>query len=90
MSKLYLPEHAQSVLVSLDLACKEAEHLRYSQSTLFALPIDLAWVQNLARQPALAEKVEAFGAALHIFRTTWAKNCSNYPALVGEPPQEAD
>lgn len=60
MSKLYLPEHAQSVLVSLDLACKEAEHLRYSQSTLFALPIDLAWVQNLARQPALAEKVEAF------------------------------
>ena len=60
MNKLYLPEHAQSVLVSLDLACKEAEHLGYSQSTLFALPIDLAWVQNLARQPALAEKVEAF------------------------------
>lgn len=60
MSKLYLPEHAQSVLVSLDLACKEAEHLRYSQSTLFALPIDLAWEQNLASQPALAEKVEAF------------------------------
>jgi hypothetical protein len=60
MSLLYLPEHVQAMLQSLELAHKEAEHLRYSQSTLFALPIDLAWVQSLSRQPALAEKVEAF------------------------------
>ena len=41
MSLKYLPEHAQAALLTLDLARKEAEHLRYSQSTLFALPIDL-------------------------------------------------
>lgn len=48
------------MLQSLDLARKEAEHLRYSQATLFAMPIDLAWIQKLAIQPELAEKVEAF------------------------------
>lgn len=60
MSLKYLPEHAQLVLLALDLAHKEAKHLRYSQTTLFALPIDLAWVQNLGEQPEIAEKVEAF------------------------------
>ena len=60
MSLRYLPEHAQPALLALDLACKEAKHLHYSQTTLFALPIDLAWVQNLAEHPELAEKVEAF------------------------------
>ena len=37
MSLKYLPEHAQTTLLALDLACKEAEHLRYSQSTQLAL-----------------------------------------------------
>lgn len=60
MSLRYLPEHAQPALLALDLACKEARHLRYSQTTLFALPIDLAWVQSLGEHPELAEKVEAF------------------------------
>lgn len=60
MSLKYLPEHAQTVLLSLDLALKEAEHLRYSQSTLFALPIDLDWVKSLGNYPEVAEKVEAF------------------------------
>lgn len=60
MSLKYLPEHAQPALLALDLARKEAGHLRYSQTTLFALPIDLAWVQNLGDQPEVAEKVEAF------------------------------
>lgn len=60
MSLKYLPEHAQPVLLALDLAGKEAEHLRYSQTTLFSLPIDLAWVQSLGQRPELAEKVEAF------------------------------
>jgi hypothetical protein len=31
-------------------------------TTLFALPIDLPWVQKLAQQPELAEKVEAFAS----------------------------
>lgn len=60
MSLKYLPEHANAVLLALDLARKEAQHLRYSQGTLFALPIDLAWVNSLSQQPAVAEKVEAF------------------------------
>jgi hypothetical protein len=45
MSLRYLPEHAQAAQLALDLARKEAAHLRYSQSTLFALAIDLNWVQ---------------------------------------------
>jgi hypothetical protein len=60
MSLKYLPEHAQATLLALDLARKEAEHLRYSQSTLFELPIDLDWVQALGNRPEVAEKVEAF------------------------------
>ena len=60
MSLTYLPEHALAVRQSLSLARKEAEHLHYSLTTLFALPIDLHWVQNLGKQPALAEKVEAY------------------------------
>lgn len=60
MSLNYLPEYAQPVLLALDLANKEAKHLRYSQTTLFALPIDLAWVQALSKEPEVAEKVEAF------------------------------
>ena len=60
MSLRYLPEHAHAALLALDLARKEAKHLNYSQSTLFALQIDLAWVQALGNRPDLAEKVEAF------------------------------
>ncbi|MDD5579617.1 MAG: hypothetical protein PHY16_10095 [Methylobacter sp.] len=60
MSLKYLPEHAQTAILALDLALKEAEHLRYSQSTLFALPIDLDWVKTLGNHPEVAEKVEAF------------------------------
>ena len=60
MSLKYLPEYAHAALLALDLAHKEAEHLRYSQVTLFALPIDLVWVQALGNRPDLAEKVEAF------------------------------
>jgi hypothetical protein len=60
MSLRYLPEHAQAAQLALDLARKEAAHLRYSQSTLFALAIDLDWVQSLGNHPEIAEKVEAF------------------------------
>lgn len=60
MTLRYLPEHARPALLALSLARKEVDHLRYSQTTLFALPIDLAWVERLGEHPALAEKVEAF------------------------------
>lgn len=94
MSALHLPEHAQAMLQSLDaqamlqsldLARKEAEHLRYSQSTLFALSIDLAWVQSLADQPVLAEKVEAFVSRFGRLQDhIGGKLLSRYAALVGE------
>jgi hypothetical protein len=86
MSLLYLPEHVQAMLQSLELAHKEAEHLRYSQSTLFALPIDLAWVQNLSGQPPLAEKVEAFVSRFGRLQDhIGGKLLPRYAALVGEP-----
>jgi hypothetical protein len=86
MSLLYLPEHAQAVLQSLDLARKEAEHLRYSQSTLFSLSIDLTWVQSLASQPALAEKVEAFVSRFGRLQDhIGGKLLPRYATLVGEP-----
>ena len=60
MTLRYLPEHVESVRLALDLANKEASHLHYSCATLFALGIDLEWVQALGVRPELAEKVEAF------------------------------
>jgi hypothetical protein len=82
----YLPEHVREVLQSLALARKEAEHLRYSQTTLFASPLDLAWVQALGRQPAVAEKVEAFGSRFARLQDHLGeKLLPRYAALVGEP-----
>jgi hypothetical protein len=88
MSMHYLPEHAQVVVQSLALARKEAEHLRYSQTTLFALPIDLTWVQDLGRQPVLAEKVEAFVSRFGRLQDHLGeKLLPRYAALVGESPK---
>ncbi len=86
MTLLYLQEHAPAMLQSLALARKEAEHLRYSQSTLFALPIDLAWVQSLASHPELAEKVEAFVSRFGRLQDhIGGKLLPRHAALVGEP-----
>lgn len=88
MSMAYLPEHAQPVLQSLELARKEAEHLRFSQTTLFALSIDLAWVQDLGHQPVLAEKVEAFVSRFARLQDHLGeKLLPRYAALVGEAPK---
>jgi hypothetical protein len=85
---LYIPQLAPSMLQSLHLARKEAEHLRYSQSTLFAMKIDLAWVESLAQQPALAEKVEAFVSRFGRLQDHISgKLLPTYAALVGEPPK---
>jgi hypothetical protein len=45
---------------ALDLARKEAAHLQYTHRTLFAQPIDAAWVQRLTTRDDLAEKIDAF------------------------------
>lgn len=85
MSLKYLPEHAQPALLALDLACREARHLRYSQTTLFALPINLAWVQSLGDQPQQAEKVEAFVSRFGRLQDHLGeKLLSRMAALVGE------
>jgi hypothetical protein len=84
----YLKEHAQAVRVSEALAHKEAEHLRYSLDTLFALPINLEWVRGLAQEPALAEKVEAFASRFSRLQDQLGeKLLPRYAALVGESPK---
>jgi hypothetical protein len=60
VSLRYLPEHAENALLALDLARKEAAHLRYPHRTLFAQPIDAAWVQQLTTRDDLSEKINAF------------------------------
>ncbi|MDZ4188489.1 MAG: hypothetical protein U1D25_10330 [Hydrogenophaga sp.] len=88
MTLAYLPEYAQQVRVSEALARKEAEHLRYSLDTLFALPISLTWVRNLAQEPALAEKVEAFASRFSRLQDQLGeKLLPRYAALVGESPK---
>ena len=85
MSLKYLPEHAQAAILVLDLARKEAEHLRYSQSTLFALPIDLGWIQALGNRPEVAEKVEAFISRFGRLQDHLGdKLLPRFAALVGE------
>ncbi|CAN1551070.1 hypothetical protein MCEMAEM4_02194 [Burkholderiaceae bacterium] len=85
MSLLYLPEHAQAMLKSLELGHKEADHLRYSQATLFALAIDVSWVEALSSQPVLAEKVEAFVSRFGRLQDhIGGKLLPRYAALVGE------
>jgi uncharacterized protein with PhoU and TrkA domain len=85
MSLKYLPEHAQAAMLALALAHKEAGHLGYSQSTLFALPIDLSWVQSLGNHPEVAEKVEAFISRFGRLQDHLGdKLLPRFAALVGE------
>jgi hypothetical protein len=58
----YLPEHADIVLLTLELVEREASHLAYTQEHLFEQPIDLEWINQLSMRPELAEKIYAFGA----------------------------
>ena len=56
----YLTEHADSARIALALAERESAHLRYTHRTLYAEPIDLAWVEALEKREDLAEKIDAF------------------------------
>jgi hypothetical protein len=85
---LYFAEHLQAVIHSLDLANKKALHLRYSQTTLFAMRIDLAWVKDLGVQAVLAEKVEAFVSRFGRLQDhIGEKLLPSYAALMGESPK---
>jgi hypothetical protein len=81
----YLSEHADAVVMTLALAHKEAEHLRYSHTTLFAHKLTLVWVENLKENPELAEKVEAFVSRFGRLQDHLGdKLIPRYAQLVGE------
>lgn len=88
MSLLYLPEYAENAVLALALAQKEAAHLRYSQRTLFAQPIDTMWVEQLGLQEELAEKVEAFVSRFGRLQDhIGEKLIPRFAALLGETPK---
>jgi hypothetical protein len=60
MSPTYLAEYAEAARIALNLAEREAAHLRYTYETLFSEPINRAWVEKLTNREDLAEKIDAF------------------------------
>lgn len=60
MSVQYLAEYAEKAQLSLKVAQKEAAHLAYTQNTLFAQQIDLAWINDLEFNEEKSEKIDAF------------------------------
>jgi len=88
MSLRYLPEHAETALLALELARHEAAHLRYTHSTLFAQTIDTTWVQQLHERDDLAEKVDAFVSRFGRLQDHLGeKLIPRFAALLGESPK---
>ena len=88
MSLRYLPEHAEPALLALELARKEATHLRYTHRTLFAQSIDADWVQQLNARDDLAEKVDAFVSRFGRLQDHLGeKLIPRFAALLGESPK---
>lgn len=88
MSLRYLPEYAESALLALELANRESAHLQYTHRTLFAQPIDAAWVEQLTTRDDLAEKIDAFVSRFgrlqdHIGEKLFPR----FAALLGEAPK---
>lgn len=88
MSLRYLPEHAENAALALQLARKETAHLQYTHRTLFAEPIDAAWVQQLSNRDDLAEKVDAFVSRFARLQDHLGeKLMPRFAALLGEAPK---
>ena len=88
MNIRYLQEHRTNALLALDLARKEVAQLRYSHSTLFTQPIDIHWVEQLAKNQAMAEKVEAFVSRFGRLQDhIGEKLVPRFAALLGETPK---
>ncbi len=88
MNLRYLPEHRENALLALDLAQKEFAHLRYSYRTLFEQPVDVAWVEQLAENQEMAEKVEAFMSRFGRLQDhIGEKLVPRFAALLGESPK---
>ena len=88
MSFAYLPEHAQNSLFTLELAEREAAHLAYTHSTLFAQQIDLEWVKAIANNEEIAEKIDAFvGRFGRLQDHIGEKLIPRFARLMGELPK---
>lgn len=88
MSLRYLPEHAESARLALELARRQATRLTRTRRTLFGEVIDLDWVRALDQREDLAEKVDAFVWRFgrlqdHIGQ----KLIPRFAALLGETPK---
>lgn len=88
MSLPYLAEQADPALIALELAEREAAHLRYTYRTLYAEPIDLAWVEALVAREDLAEKIDAFvGRFGRLQDHIGEKLLPAFARLLGEQPK---
>lgn len=88
MTSPYLAEHAAAARLALDLAAREATHLRYTWRTLYAQPIDLAWVESLQEREDLSEKIDAFvGRFGRLQDHIGEKLLPAFAALVGGQPK---
>jgi len=88
MSIRYLPEHADIVLLTLELVEREASHLAYTHQHLFEQPINLEWINQLPMRPELAEIIDAFGARFGRLQDTLGeKLIPRFAALLGENPK---
>ena len=88
MSLAYLPEYAESALLTLELAGKKVARLAYTHRTLFAQPIDLPWVQSLEKREDLAEKIDAFVSRFGQLQDhIGEKLIPRFAALLGSAPK---
>ena len=84
----YLAEYAEPALISLALAERESDHLGYTYRTLYAEPIDLAWVEALVKREDLAEKIDAFvGRFGRLQDHIGEKLLPAFARVVGEQPK---
>lgn len=88
MSLPYLVEQADTARIALELAERESDHLRYTYRTLYAEPIDLAWVEALAKREDMAEKIGAFvGRFGRLQDHIGEKLLPAFAILLGEQPK---
>ena len=88
MSFTYLPEHAENALFALELAEREASHLAYAHSTLFAQQINLEWVKSNSNNEDIAEKIDTFvGRFGRLQDHIGEKLISRFARLMGEQPK---
>lgn len=85
MSRPYLTEYAENAKLALQTAEKEVSHLAYSHRTLYALAIDLQWVEALSQRDDLSEKIDAFVSRFGRLQDhIGEKLIPRFAALVGE------